>query len=135
MLEIQIREERAVLEGEFGTQFEVIKTFIEFVEMPTPKHLINQRRVQTHARFKRKMWRYYNIPIINEVVNSRYFDQTWLHVPVHFSRILRWLSPPKKREPSIVEQFEAERDRLEFSDELSLNERLAGIRKRYFQPA
>ena len=131
MLDMTVTEQVEIVDGWFDTQFEVVRTHIEFVEMKTPEHLINQHAVQRRARFKRKMWRYYNIPIIVERVNSIYFDQTWLHVPTHYSRILRWLNPPKRREPNIVEMHEAERDRLEFSDELAISERLAVIRRQY----
>jgi hypothetical protein len=73
------------------------------------------------------MWRHLNVTFIENIVNADYFDQTFLHVPTQYARILRWLNPPKKRVPNLLEQHEAEADRLAFSTELSLTEQLSVI--------
>ena len=108
-----------------------VRTSYCVTSLPTPERLFNQHAVQRKPVCKRSMWKYFNIPYIEQIVNAEYSDLTFLHVPSHFSRILRWLNPPRKREPNIVEQHEAEADRLAFSDELSLTESLSISRRQY----
>jgi len=110
---------------------EFIRTVYTTLEKETPAHLLNQHAVQRKPVCKRRMWKYFNIPYIEQIVNAEYSDLTFLHVPSHFSRILRWLNPPRKRAPNILEQYEAEADRIAFSDELSLSESLAASRRQY----
>jgi len=110
---------------------EFVRTYYSTTPLPTPEHLLNQHAVQRKPVCKRSMWKYFNIPYIEQIVNAEYSDLTFLHVPSHFSRILRWLNPPRKREPNILEQHEAEADRIAFSDELSLSESLSASRRQY----
>ncbi len=116
-------------DGWFDSSAEYVKTRIEFDVLVTPEQFINQHAVQRKPICKRSMWRHFNVTFVENIVNADYFDQTFLHVPSQYSRILRWLNPPKKREPNIVEQHEAEADRVAFSDELSLTEQLASINR------
>jgi len=108
-----------------------VRTSYCVTSLPTPERFINQHAVQRRPVCKHRMWRFFNIPYIEQIVNAEYSDLTFLHVPSHFSRILRWLNPPRKREPNIVEQHEAEADRIAFSDELSLSESLSASRRQY----
>lgn len=108
-----------------------VRTSYCVTSLPTPERLFNQHAVQRKPVCKRSMWKYFNIPYIDQIVNAEYSDLTFLHVPSHFSRILRWLNPPRLRQPSDTERAEAEADRIAFSDELSLSESLATSRRNY----
>ena len=110
---------------------EYVRTVYICQELPTPEHLFNKHAVQRKPVCKRSMWKYFNIPYIDQIVNAEYSDLTFLHVPSHFSRILRWLNPPRLRQPSDTERAEAEADRIAFSDELSLSESLAASRRNH----
>jgi hypothetical protein len=122
MLEIVSHDEFCEVDG-----VSFIKTRFETLALQTPEQFFNQHAVQRRPICKRSMWRHLNVTFIENIVNADYFDQTFLHVPTQYARILRWLNPPKKRVPNLLEQHEAEADRLAFSTELSLTEQLSVI--------
>ena len=130
MTEYIIHEETVTEEGWFGTSCTFVRTRIEVVgeatSIPNTKPRSPLQPVRIHS-----MHRWLNAKYVSTYVYIRYFDLTWLHVPSSFASILRWLEPPTPRQPTAYEMHEAERDRIEFSDERTLKEKLSAVHALY----
>jgi hypothetical protein len=105
-----IIEETVTIGGVEFTKIEMIATIIELDEV------IDHNVAPTKHRpvVKPRWWAQFNTQIVEVIAYGKFADATWLHIPASMRRLLRWCTPPRKREANIIESFDAEKDYREF---------------------